>query len=378
MEQQIRIPLFKPHLGEEELDQIRETFKSGWVGLGPKTAEFERLIAEYTGANHAICTNSCTSALHLALEVLGVSGKDVLLPSLTFVATAHAVLHAGGKPVWVDVDEETLCLSPDALRKKIGRNSACIVPVHYAGHPCEMDEILEIAEEKGIHVVEDAAQAFGAEYRGKKVGSLGSDMTCFSFHATKNITTGEGGAITTDSGELNTKLRQYRFLGADRDTWTRLKEARERYWHFICEDVGYKYYMNDIAAAIGIAQLQKLPVILERKTYLFNRYTEKLKAIPHLRVPTIHPHVKPSAYSYVIKCERRDELMAFLSEKGITTGVHYMPVHLQPAYKRYRKKLPVTEKIWQQILTLPLYYTLKEEEQDYIVEMIEEFYRHRQ
>ncbi|MEM3396999.1 MAG: DegT/DnrJ/EryC1/StrS family aminotransferase [Thermoplasmata archaeon] len=378
MEKAFRIPLFKPYLGEEELEQIKEAFKSGWVGLGPKTLEFERLISQYLGAKHAICTNSCTSALHLALEMIGVRGKAVLLPSLTFVATAHAVLHAGGKPVWVDVDEETLCLSPDDLKKRIAKNSVCVLPVHYAGHPCEMDEILEIAKERGMHVIEDAAQAFGAEYRGKKIGSLGSEMTCFSFHATKNITTGEGGAITTNSDELNNKLRQYRFLGADRDTWTRLKEAKERYWHFICEDVGYKYYMNDVAAAIGIAQMRKLPSILERKTYLFNRYTEKLKGIPEVKTPTLLPHVKTSAYSYVIKCERRDDLMAFLAEKGITTGVHYMPVHLQPAYKRYRKKLAVTEKIWQQILTLPLYYALTEEEQNYIVDTIAEFYKKRE
>lgn len=378
MENSLRIPLFKPYLGEEELEQIRDCFKSGWVGLGPKTLEFENLLTRYIGVRYAICTNSCTSALHLALEVLGVKGKDVLLPSLTFVATAHAVLHAGGKPVWVDVDEDTLCLSSQSLRKSIGDRSACIIPVHYAGHPCEMNEILEIAGEKGIDVVEDAAQALGSAYRGKKIGSLSSTMTCFSFHATKNITTGEGGAITTNYEELNTKLRQYRFLGADRDTWTRLNEAKERYWHFICENVGYKYYMNDVAAAIGIAQIQKLPSILERKTYLFNRYTEKLKGIPNVKVPVVHPHVITNAYSYVIKCERRDELMMFLAEKGVTTGVHYMPVHLQPAYKKYRKKLPGTEKIWQQILTLPLYYTLKEEEQNYIVDMIAEFYRQRQ
>ncbi|MEM4293641.1 MAG: DegT/DnrJ/EryC1/StrS family aminotransferase [Thermoplasmata archaeon] len=378
MKEYMRIPLFRPYLGDEEIEEIRETFRTGWVGLGPKTLEFERRLSEFTGARHVICTNSCTSALHLALFVLGVKGKEVLLPSLTFVATAHAVLHAGGKPVWVDVDEETLCMSTGDLRKKLGRKSACIIPVHYAGHPCEMEEILEVAKEKEIHVVEDAAQALGGEYRGKRIGSLDSTMTCFSFHATKNITTGEGGAITTNSDELNIMLRQYRFLGADRDTWTRLREAKEKYWHFVCENVGYKYYMNDVAAAIGIAQIRKLPEILERKTYLFNRYTEKLKGIPEVRVPTVLPHVKTSAYSYVIKCERRDELMAFLAARGITTGVHYMPVHLQPAYRNYKGKLMVTERVWQQILTLPLYYTLKEEEQDYIVAMIEEFYRRRQ
>lgn len=378
MEENIRIPLFRPFLGEEEIEQIRETFRNGWVGLGPKTLEFEKLISEFTGAKHTVCTNSCTSALHLALAVLNVKGKEVLLPSLTFVATAHAVLYAGGKPVWVDVDEETLCISTADLRKKAGKRSACVIPVHYAGHPCEMDEILEFAKERGMHVVEDAAQALGGEYRGKKIGSLDSTMTCFSFHATKNITTGEGGAITTNSDELNTKLRQYRFLGADRDTWTRLREAKERYWNFICENVGYKYYMNDVAAAIGIAQIKKLPAILERKTYLFNRYTEKLKDIPNLKVPKVLPHVKTSAYSYVIKCEKRDELMAFLAKRGITTGVHYMPVHLHPAYRKHRKKLVVTERVWRQILTLPLYYSLKEEEQDYIVETIEEFYTKRE
>lgn len=373
----MRIPLFKPYLGEEEIEQMKAVFESGWVGLGPKTQEFEHLLAEYLGAKHVVCTNSCTSALHLALEVLNVKGKSVLLPALTFVSTAHAVLYAGARPVWVDVEPDTFCMSVEDLKRKARGKCIAVMPVHYAGHPCEMDEILSVAEEKGLHVVEDAAQALGAEYMGKKIGTIG-EMTCFSFHATKNITTGEGGAITTANDKLALLLRQYRFLGADRDTWTRLKEARERYWHFTCEHVGYKYYMNDVAAAIGVAQMQKLPLILERKRYLFNRYTEKLKGIPNVQVPVVQDHVKTSAYAYVIKCEKRDDLMHFLADKGITTGVHYLPVHLQPAYRKYRKKLPVTEKIWNEMLTLPLYYTLKDEEQDYIVDMITEFYRRKQ
>ncbi|MGB9636307.1 MAG: DegT/DnrJ/EryC1/StrS family aminotransferase, partial [Thermoplasmata archaeon] len=222
-----RIPLFRPYLGEDELQEIKCVFESGWVGLGPKTLEFEKLIAEYLGVEYAIATNSCTSALHLALEIIGVKGKEVLLPALTFVSTAHAVVHAGGKPVWVDVEEENLCMSPEDLMEKITDKTACIIPVHYAGHPCKMKEILDIAREKKIYVVEDAAQAFGAAYRGVKIGALDTDMTCFSFHATKNITTGEGGAITTHNPEFEKKIRKLRFLGADRDTWTRLKEAKE-------------------------------------------------------------------------------------------------------------------------------------------------------
>ena len=370
-----RIPLFKPWLGNEELEEIKSVFESGWVGLGPKTTEFENALGQYLGVKNVVGTNSCTSALHLALEILNVRGKEVLLPALTFVSTAHAVIHAGGKPVWVDVEEDTLCMDPEDLNEKITKKSACVIPVHYAGHPCEMDTILKIARDNDLGVVEDAAQAMGAEYRHVKIGALDSDLTCFSFHATKNITTGEGGAITTNSETLARRLRKLRFLGADRDTWTRLKEARERYWHFVCESVGYKYYMNDVTAAIGIAQLRKIDKILERKRYLFSRYSEMLAKIPDVEIPVVRNGVLPSAYAYVIKCENRDALMEYLGACGITTGVHYMPVHMHPPYRKYRKKLPVTEEIWHKILTIPLYYELKDAEQDYIVEKVHEFYK---
>jgi perosamine synthetase len=370
------IPVFKPSVGEEELLAIKEVLESGWLGLGPKTALFEERFKEYVGAEYAIGFNSCTAALHLGLKVLGIGeGDEVAVPSLTFVSTIHAILYNRATPLFIDVDEETLNISIDDLQRKITPRTKAILPVHYGGHPVELDPILEIAKEKGIYVVEDAAHACGAEYKGRKIGSI-SDITCFSFHAVKNLTTGEGGMITTSSGELDERLRRLRWVGINRDTWTRsLPGKRPSYaWQYDVEEIGYKYHLHDIAAAMGLVQLKKLDRMNQRRHQIFATYNEALKDLEGVVIPIEKDHVKSSHHIYCLKVRNRDELISHLKENDIAPGVHYFPCHLHSCYKDMKAELPVTERVWETLLSLPMYPGLKEDEVQRVIQGVRSFY----
>lgn len=378
------IPVFRPNYGKEEIDAVSDVIKSGWVGLGPKTEEFEKRFATYTGAPYAIAVNSATAALHLALLAANIGKNDeVIVPSLTFVSTAHAVLYVGATPIFADIEEDTLCISPDDVAKKITKRTRAIIPVHYGGHPCDMDRLKEITDGHNLIIIEDASHACGSSYHGKKIGSI-SPFTCFSFHAVKNLATGDGGMITVKDKDTAERLRRLRWVGINKNTWDRLEEISEddnrSYrvygWHYEIEELGYKYHMNDINAALGLIQLQKLDDSNKKRRALASRYTKKLKELKEVRCPVVKPGMLSAQHNYVIRCKDRDKLHLYLRGRNISSGVHYLPLHLQPYYRKLYPKirLPIVETEWKKLLTLPLYPDLTQKEQDYIISCIKEFY----
>ena len=383
------IQVFKPSLGEEELDALREIFATGWIGLGPKTAEFEEKFAEYVGAKYAIATNSATAALHLCCIALDLDEWDVvMIPTMTFVSTAHAPTYCGAFPLFVDIETDTLNIQIKDLAHrlriaaKLGHpRIKAIIPVHYGGHACQMDAIWNIADKYGLRVIEDAAHACGSEYKGQKIGGLErSWATCFSFHAVKNLPCGDGGMITTNHLELVERFRRLRWCGIDKSTWDRTEEAEyKKYsWYYEVNELGYKYHMNDIAAVIGLCQLEKLDKGNARRRDIANAYTAAFQEkAPWIETPVEKSYAKSSWHNYVIKTSSRDALNAFLKEKGIATGVHYYPIHLQPYYRRKLGSvvLPVAERVWPKLLTLPMYPSLTDEEISYIIYSILEFGR---
>jgi len=381
------IQVFKPSFGDEELDALREPFRTGWIGLGPKTLEFEEKFAEYVGAKYAVATNSATAALHLTCLVLGIGpGDEVLVPTMTFISTAHAPVYCGATPVFVDVEPDTLNISIDSMAQKVTAHTKAIIPVHYGGHACRMDEIWEFAKKQGLYVIEDAAHACGSLYKNQHIGGLKSTvMTSFSFHAVKNLAVGDGGMITTDHLEIVRNLKRLRWVGIDKSTWDRTEEVEmeiekgtRRYsnygWYYEVQDLGYKYHMNDIAASIGLVQLSKLDKANARRREIVKRYNHSLKDVEWIDIPVEHDYTTSAMHNYVIRTSYRDELNLYLKEKQIATGVHYMPVHLHPYYRRtYKGTLPIAEGIWQRLLTLPLYPDLTDEQVDYIIESILSF-----
>lgn len=374
------LPVFRPSMGRLEIEAVGKVINSGWIGLGPKTEEFEKEFAAFTGSGHAIALNSATAALHLAMLVLGIGkGDEVLVPSLTFVSTAHAALYVGAKPVFVDINENTLCMDPKDLEKKITGKAKAIIPVHFGGHPVDLDKVHNIAKKHGLKVVEDASHACGSKYKGKMIGEL-SDLTCFSFHAVKNLATGDGGMITTNNKKLASAIKRLRWVGINKDTWEReelvsRKGYRQYGWYYEVTDLGYKYHMNDLTAAIGLVQLAKLSKANRRRNQLAKRYDKKLSRFKWLKTPVVLPWAETARHNYVIKTKYRDRLNLFLNKKKISTGVHYFPVHLQPYYRNngFTADVPVTEKVWKNLLTLPLYPTLSLSDQDRVINAISEF-----
>ena len=307
------IPVLRPGYGQEELDAVKEVFQSGWLGPSPKTAEFEKAFGRFVGVPHSIAVSSGTVALHLTCRALGLgSGDEVLVPSLTFASTAHAPSYCGSTVVFVDSDEEICNLDPDDLRKKITNRSKAIIPVHYGGHPADLDEIWAIAEENGLWVIEDAAHACGAEYRGSRVSGLkGTHATCFSFNALKNLSTGDGGMVATPSASLAEKIRQLRWMGIDKSTFERSSGLRADsssenrpvgyQWFYNLEHLGYRYSMNDISAAIGLVQLGKLEGMQAIRRRMARRYAEAFSDLEWLRIPVEKEDTRSGWHLYPVK-----------------------------------------------------------------------------
>lgn len=371
----INIPITKPYLGEEEKQLISKVIDSGWVSQGPKVAEFEKMFAEYVGAKYAIATTSCTTALHSALSVSGVGpGDEVIVPSLSFIATANSVVHCGATPVFVEIDPETCNINPDKIESAITKKTKAIMPVHQMGLPAEIDSIREIANRHGLKVIEDAACAIGSEYKGKRIGGHGN-IACFSFHPRKIITTGEGGMITTNDPDIAVRLRRLRHHGMSISDIERHKADKviiESY-----PEIGYNYRMTDIQGAMGIAQLKKLPFILERRRQLAGFYNKALSEIRHIRVPKIPDHVYHNYQSYWVEIlasspVSRDIIMEGLLEKGISTRRGIMAIHMERCYSKYRVFLPETERITKSTVILPLYPSMSDGEQRYVVQRIKE------
>lgn len=373
-----KIPVFRPYIGDEEIEAVKSVLESKWIGLGPKTTEFEQNFAAYLGVDYAIGVSSCTEAMQLAIMSKGITKGEVLIPSMTFSATAHAALLCGLKPVLVDCNQDDLCINVGILENEINDNTVAIIPVHYGGYPCNMAEIIKIAKQHGLFVIEDVAHALGAKIGGKKVGTFG-DFGAFSFQATKSMTTGEGGMVVTNDSKLAEKLRQMRWFGIDKDTHQRSKSKYS--WYYEISEIGLKANMNDIVAAIGLEQLKKLDKpINSSKKKIAEIYQEHLSQISQIKlIGDSNP--ERVYWNYPILCDSRDDLSLHLDSKGISTSVHYLPVHMQPVYKRLEKEgrvrytnLENTEKIYAQLLSLPIYPELLSAEVEYICNTIKEYY----
>lgn len=358
-------------LGEEELAEVREAFEYGYFGLAFKVLEFEEELKKYLGAKYVIATNTGTSALHLALDALGIQGGDeVIVPSLTFVSSFQAISATGATPVPCDIYPNTLLMDIDDVRRRITSRTKAIMPVHYAGNPCDMDALMEMKKEYGIRVVEDASHALGSYYRGRKIGSFG-DITCFSFDSIKNITCGDGGAIICQDAELAELLRQKRLLGSDRRSHT--SSWKERSWFYEVKTQGFRYHMSNINAAIGLAQLKKIDSFISRRKEICRRYDSAFKEIPTISCLRInYGEVAPHIYVIRVKNDKRDKLMAYLKELDIETGINYIPNHLHPFYRNSSVSLPETEKAYQEILTLPLHYGLSDEDVARVIQGVTE------
>jgi perosamine synthetase len=366
------LPIYRPVLGEEELQAVKEVFESGWLGLGPKTKEFEDKFAQYFDMPYAIGMNSCTAALYLALEVLGIKeGDEVISPSLTFVATNHAILINKATPVFADVYEDTLTINPDDIARKITPKTKAIMVMHYGGHPCDMDPIMAIAKDKNLLVIEDNAHACGALYKGTKTGTIG-DISAFSFHAVKNLTTGEGGMILTRDKKIDSRLRILRWVGINKETWQRVKT--EGYsWEYNIEEVGYKYHLSDVASAIGLVQLKKFEKGNERRREIAKRYLDEWKNLDWLKLPVEKDYVKSVWHLFVVKVENREDFIAYLAKNGIGSGVHYLPNHHYEMYKKYSADVPITERVWKNIISLPIFPAMTEEDIEKVIQTVKNY-----
>ncbi len=370
------IPVFRPYSTEEEVESVAEVLRSGWWGQGPKTAEFEKRFAEFTGAKMAVSVNSATAALHLALAVSGVEGGEVITTSMTFVSTNHAILYNDATPVFADIQATTLNIDPDDIERKITPRTRAIIVVHYGGYPADLDRIYDIAKRHKLIVIEDAAHAAGSSYHGKPIGSI-APLTCFSFHPVKNLATGDGGMITLDNEEWDARLRRLRWVGINKDTWIRSrdKDASQYSWEYDVAELGYKYHTNDINSAIGLVQLKRLPETNARRREIARLYNEGLRDLGWLELPITHGDDMVSAqHNYVVRLDERDQLGGWLHEHRIATGMHYIPNHLHELYKPYASSLPVTEREWTRLLTLPLYPALTDGEVNYILDVIRHYH----
>ena len=365
--------VFKPDMGEEEIRAVAEVIRSGWIGLGPKTAEFERQFAEYIGVAHAVALNSCTAALDLSLKLLEIKNADeVLVPTMTFVSTAHTVAYNLAYPIFVDVDKQTKNLDLSDVERKLSRRTKAIIPVHYAGRPVDLDALKGIA--RGVPIIEDAAHACGARYKGKRVGSFGN-IACYSFHAVKNLAMGDGGALTTDNNEFNERAKRLRWLGIDKGTWDRTAVDQSYWWEYYVNEIGLKCHLNDIAAAIGLVQLAKLDKMNERRRQIKNIYNEGLRDLEQVTLPPDDDgDYQSSWHIYSICSDHRDELSVFLQTNGISTGVHYKPIHLYKCYGNITH-LPTAEWLFSRLLTLPMYPGLSDADAWRVVECIRDFHK---
>jgi dTDP-4-amino-4,6-dideoxygalactose transaminase len=363
-----------PLIGEEEIAEVCATLRSGWIGTGPRVRRFEELFRDYVGARHAVAVNSCTAALHLSLLVSGVGpGDEVITTPMTFCATANAILHAGARPVFVDVDAGTMNLDPAAVAAAITPRTRAVVPVHLAGRPCPMKRFEALAARHGLLVIEDAAHCIEGCYQGRKVGAI-SPLTCFSFYVTKNMTTGEGGMVTTDSDEFAARLKMYALHGMSADAWHRFSDRG--YKHYQVVFPGFKYNMTDLQAALGLHQLGRLADHLRRRNEIWQQYDDAFADLPVLRPAPAEPETVHARHLYTLRVlpdagKDRDQVLQELHELGIGTGVHYTALHLHTYYREalgYRQGMfPNAEAIGASTLSLPLSAKLTGEEVDRVI-----------
>ena len=364
-----------PFIGEQELDEVLKTLRSGWLGSGPKVSEFESAFKKYKNADHAVALNSCTAALHLSMLVAGISpGDEVITTPLTFCATVNAILHAGGVPVLADIDYRTMNIDPVEIRKKISKRTKALVPVHFAGLPCDMTSIMEIATEYNLKVIEDCAHAIESEYQGKKVGTIG-DFGCFSFYVTKNIVTGEGGMVLARKAEDVSRLKILGLHGMSKDAWNRF--GNDGFRHYQVVECGFEYNMMDLQASIGIHQLERVGSCWQRREEIWERYMLELSDLP-LELPIIPgKDIKHGYHLFTVQIDQakcgmqRDEFINAMSAHNIGVGVHYLSI---PEHQLYKERFgwkpedyPNATKVGRSTVSIPITAKLSDRDVDDVV-----------
>jgi UDP-4-amino-4,6-dideoxy-N-acetyl-beta-L-altrosamine transaminase len=357
------LPYGKQWITEEDIQKVDEVLRSDWITTGPVLRKFETEFASFVKAKHAIAVSSGTAALHIAVSAAGIGKEDeVITTPMTFAATSNVVVMRGGKPVFADIKNDTFNIDSGEIKKKVTKKTKAIIPVHFTGQPCDLDEIHEIAQENGQIVIEDAAHAVDSEYKGRKVGSI-SDLSVFSFHPVKNITTGEGGMVTTNNDQLAEQLEMYRNHGINKDANKRF--GKEGSWFYEMQHLGLNYRLTDIQAALGLSQLKRISELQDRRRDIVKIYNKELGEIPEISIPHVKDDVKHGWHLYIITIEPemlkvdRNKIFEALRAENIGVNVHYIPVHLHPYYKDlfgYKEgDYPVSEMIYSKIITLPLF-----------------------
>ena len=380
----MEIPFHKPYITDEEISEVVDSIRSGWLTMGPKTIEFEEKFREYIGSRYTISMNSCTACLHLALKAIGIKeGDEVIVPTVTFTATGEVIVYFNAKPVFADVDKDTLNIDVRKLEQKITNKTRAIIPVHFAGQPCDMDEIMDIAKKYNLKVIEDAAHAIPAWYKGSKIGIIG-DITCFSFYATKTLSTGEGGMATTENKEWADKMRVLRLHGISKDAWKRY--TNEGSWYYEVIEAGYKYNMTDIQASLGLPQLKKVEWMWAKRREIAKKYTGVFKSIDEIITPIIKTDRESAWHLYIIKLNlemlkiNRNQFIEELKNMGIGTSVHFIPLYTHPFYRDTfdcnSVDFPTSEWIYERIISLPIYPGMTDEDVGRVVEAVEVVVKH--
>jgi UDP-4-amino-4,6-dideoxy-N-acetyl-beta-L-altrosamine transaminase len=377
------LPYGHQSIDEADIQAVVEILRSDWLTTGPRVAEFEEAFATRTGARHAVSFSSGTAALHAAAFTAGLkAGDEAITSPLTFVATANCVLYQGAVPIFADVSPDTLNLDPEKAAARITCRTRAILPVDYAGHPADLDPVLELAERHGLVVIEDASHALGAEYKGRQVGSL-SHMTVFSFHPVKHITTGEGGMVTTDNAKFAETLRRFRNHGISSDARQRQSAGQ---WHYEMVSLGFNYRLTDIACALGSQQLKKLEANLAQRRKIAERYTAAFREIPKLVLPAVRQNANPAWHLFPIRLDgvklkaERAQVFRALRAENIGVNVHYIPVHRHPYYSErfgYRGgEYPVAEDAYERLISLPMFHGMSDQDVEDVIRAVDKVISH--
>ena len=372
------VPFYRQSFGRAEIVEIADTIKSHWITTGPKARLLENRIAEYLSAKHAIAVNSCTAAMHLMLQASGIGPRDeVITTPYTFAATSEAILYTGATPIYCDIDYDTLNMTADEAGKKITRRTKALLPVHIAGLPLRMDRFVTLAKGAKLNLFDDAAHALGAEFKGKKIGTIG-DASAFSFYATKNLTTAEGGMITTRRVGLAGKVRLLSLHGMSKEAWRRY--AKGGSWRYDLLDLGYKYNLSDLHASLGLAQFTRFEKLQALRRRAARRYIDNLSTIDSLKLPVVEPDTIHAWHLFLLRLRlghlriSRDRFIEELAERNIGTSVHFIPLFRQSYYRRrfqlHPRQFPNAEKAYREVITLPLFPDLKPAEIDYVCEAL--------
>lgn len=368
------IPVFRPYGTDEEAKAAEKVIKSGYWGCGPECAAFEKEFSQQIGIKYCLATTSCTAALIMTGKILNLPVKsEIIIPAITWISTAYLAEHNNLKVVFADVEGDTLNIDPIDVEQKITNRTKAIVIMHHGGHACDIDKIKKLTKKYNLYLIEDCAHGLGGTYKGKPLGSFG-DISCFSFQAVKSISTGDGGMVATNNKEWADRIRSLRWLGMDVDSSQRNKGGKYSWQHDIIE-VGYKYQLNDILAAIGRVQLKRLSEMNKQRAELISRYNDRFREMPWIKTPIVKKYTIPSNHIYVIKVNesKRDRLMEHLASKGIHTSVHYKPLYHYSIYKDRKVDCPVADNVWKELVTIPLYACMTYEEQAQVIKAILDF-----